>query len=559
MTDYFVDSGVISTGLALAGDELYVLSGGAVQHITTRVSGFEYVNEGGTATGTVVSSGGYENIRSGGLGTGTVVSEGGYEWVDGLAIGVTLNSGAVGVVRSGGVASLTTVNRGATELVWSGGVASDTLIEGGTLDLLPGGVASGSISFGTAASGTLIIEDARPPALTINGFAAGDKIILQAFSSDDDLEFDPLNHQVTISGSLGAMTLQFAASDGLNLTAVPDDTGGIDIVAACYLRGTMILTATGEVPVEQLAIGDRVITVRGHTRPIRWIGRRGYAGQLATKNPGVLPICVKANAIEKGVPARDLWVSPEHSLYIDRVLVQAKHLVNGVSVVQVGSVGDTLEYFHIELDDHDVIHASGAPAETYVDCDNRLMFANATEYARLYPDDDRPRWRFFAPRLEWGAPDLIAMRQRLFSRLEAAAPQPDPALHMIVNSTAIAPTEVNGTMYRFDIEAGATALWLASGSFVPSQRAPGSVDTRRLGVAVERIMLSDANLSIEAWHGLPALSEGVYDDEKTHRWTNGLARVPDVLIRPFPGGFTLDIYLAESDPAEQPARSLPGR
>ena len=63
------------------------------------------------------------------------------------------------------------------------------------------------------------------------------------------------------------------------------------------------------------------------------------------------------------------------------------------AVAQAESV-DEIEYFHIELDTHDIIYADGAAAETFADCDNRLMFANGAEYDRLYPEDQRPRWQF---------------------------------------------------------------------------------------------------------------------------------------------------------------------
>jgi hypothetical protein len=78
------------------------------------------------------------------------------------------------------------------------------------------------------------------------------------------------------------------------------------------------------------------------------------------------------------------------------VLVQAKHLVNGATIIQADDV-EQVEYFHIELESHDILFANGAPAETYVNCDNRLMFANGSEYDRLYPKDDRRLGSFAAP------------------------------------------------------------------------------------------------------------------------------------------------------------------
>ncbi len=74
-------------------------------------------------------------------------------------------------------------------------------------------------------------------------------------------------------------------------------------------------------------------------------------------------------------------------MYLDGVLIEAKDLVNGVSIVQAERV-EKVEYFHVELDSHDVIVAEGALSESYLDDDNRLMFHNARDYDALYPDDD---------------------------------------------------------------------------------------------------------------------------------------------------------------------------
>ena len=73
------------------------------------------------------------------------------------------------------------------------------------------------------------------------------------------------------------------------------------------------------------------------------------------------------------------------------MLVPVEHVVNGVSIVQCEAV-ERVASFHVELDSHDVIVAEGAAAETFVDCDSRLMFHNAVEFAVFYPGEDAPRW-----------------------------------------------------------------------------------------------------------------------------------------------------------------------
>jgi hypothetical protein len=119
----------------------------------------------------------------------------------------------------------------------------------------------------------------------------------------------------------------------------------------------------------------------------------------------ILPVCIKAGALDENVPRRDLWISPHHAMYLDGVLIEAKDLVNGVSIVQAGRV-DKVEYFHIELETHDVIVAEGALSETFMDDDSRGMFHNAHEYHAMFPDAAPgaliPPARFCAPRLEDG-------------------------------------------------------------------------------------------------------------------------------------------------------------
>jgi len=123
----------------------------------------------------------------------------------------------------------------------------------------------------------------------------------------------------------------------------------------------------------------------------------------------------------------------------------------------------------------------------------------------------------------------------------------DADLRLLIDGEAVLPCLVGGSLYRFDIPTDAASVWLASRASVPAEVVTGSRDVRRLGVPVELLALRDANLSIEASHGHVALCQGFHEDESSHRWTNGVARIPEALLRPFPGALTLDVHLLPSE------------
>ena len=182
----------------------------------------------------------------------------------------------------------------------------------------------------------------------------------------------------------------YVASTVTELVDTAAHTGGGEVILTqdtiCYLRGTHILTPTGEVCVEDLRIGDAVVTRFGGIRPIRWIGRQSFAALFIRENRARLPVCIRAGALGDRTPARDLYVSPGHSMLLGDTLVLAEGLVNGVTITQDWCPAET-HYYQLDLGTHDCVIAEGTWSETFADAPGlRAIFHNAAEFETLYPE-----------------------------------------------------------------------------------------------------------------------------------------------------------------------------
>jgi len=152
-------------------------------------------------------------------------------------------------------------------------------------------------------------------------------------------------------------------------------------LAMCFCAGTRILTPGGPALVERLQIGDLVETLHGGVQRIKWVGRRLYRAAA----PQDLPVRIFAGAIDDNVPERDLLVSADHGICIDGALIAAGRLVNNSTIARDVTVQE-IGYFHIELEEHEVLVAQNCGAESYRDEGaRRQVFENAASFALRYP------------------------------------------------------------------------------------------------------------------------------------------------------------------------------
>ena len=224
----------------------------------------------------------------------------------------------------------------------------------------------------------------------ISDFDPSDTLTLDNISGISSLDFSPGTGVLTIQAAGGPYTLHFNNPTGgdyfhANSNGVGGYTITEDNVAACYCPGTLIRTDRGDVAVESLRIGDKVITVDGKAEAIKWIGRQTRNPLFAAINDE-LPICIRQGALGNALPLRDLYLSPDHAMLVQGCLVHAGALVNGRSILRIKQWQGDVQYVHIETEAHELILAEGAAAETFMDDDARHRFDNHAEFAQLYPD-----------------------------------------------------------------------------------------------------------------------------------------------------------------------------
>jgi collagen type I/II/III/V/XI/XXIV/XXVII alpha len=87
--------------------------------------------------------------------------------------------------------------------------------------------------------------------------------------------------------------------------------------APCFRNGTRISTERGEVAVEAIEAGDKVrVLVGDRLAPAIWAGRREVDCARHPQPRKVWPARVAAGAFGPETPHADLFLSPDHAVYV---------------------------------------------------------------------------------------------------------------------------------------------------------------------------------------------------------------------------------------------------
>jgi hypothetical protein len=397
------------------------------------------------------AAGTISNIGASYVAFGTVQVDGGATWT--LAGQNTIANGVSFIVQAGAAVTNTGTltlsgaggqfasgqqfqNSGLFDLINANLIDQGTLLNNGTVVIDPstltvaGLVGTGQVSIGASGtltstgtvssgetitfagtSGVLNIDSPGSFSGVIDGFTNGETIGFGSGTTVSSGTILPGNTlQVTLSNG-GTFDFQLNPSQSFNGSTLTITSGQLSL--ACFRAGTHIMTEDGPCAVEDLRVGDRVPTqLHGDPLPIIWIGHRTIDCRRHPMPARVWPIRVAAHAFGPSMPQRDLYLSPDHAVFVNDVLIPVKHLVNGGTVAQVPV--DEATYYHIELPQHDVVLAEGLPTESYLETGDRANFANGGSVARLHPDLTARAWEALgcAPLVVSG-PELMAARAML--------------------------------------------------------------------------------------------------------------------------------------------------
>ncbi|MGO2959630.1 MAG: Hint domain-containing protein [Acetobacter sp.] len=473
-------------------------------------------------SGPVIISGGSLTVASGAVASGAYVSGGTNNIfiVSGGTLESSVNVNGWTYVRSGGVSSDNTLVSDAGTIAAGGSSVSDTLIAGKGND---GGGDTYTVSDGGSVTSSFVGSGA---ALRVNTGGVSDSPTIEAGGS----------YYVTQATSL-----------------------------VCFLPGSMINTPTGGVAIEDIRIGDSVITFDWRTNKnvvakVKWAGKaHATVRRSLPDDEAGWPVRILKDAVADGVPYKDMLITAEHCLFFDGKFLPVRMLVNGRSIYYDKSIS-VYDYYHIETAEHAVIMADGMLTESYLDTGNRQAFRQEGSVAAF--GTKRRTWDDAAAELCVDRAMVEPVFNRLVQRAELRdVPLKTPSVTEIFNDPnlqliteagqVLYPVRQSEQTYSFLLSPGLHSVRIVSRAARPMDVIGPFVDDRRmLGVAVSAIRYVTGQETTELSVHLQAKKpKGWLDGTACEQaWTNGDALLPLPEREPTCGPIVLSLTLRAAGP-----------
>ncbi len=282
-----------------------------------------------------------------------------------------------------------------------GGADTDTVLGGAGADLLDGGAGS-DLLYGGAGADTIDGGADQDTIIAATGTEPFDDVVYGGETGSDTDVLDltawgwSLTNVIYDVGNPENGTVQFLDASGAVIGSMEFE--GIEQVVPCFTPGSFVTTERGEVLVEELRAGDRVMTRDNGLQVLRWAGRRDLSLADLIVKPALRPVQISKGALGYGLPLRTMKVSPQHRMLIEgaraellfgdaEVLVAATHLTGLDGVEQKLTAG--VSYIHLLFDRHEIICVDGLWTESFQPAMRMLggmEVAQRTEIAEIFPD-----------------------------------------------------------------------------------------------------------------------------------------------------------------------------
>ena len=362
------------------GDGIDTMSGGTGTDIMSGGAGADSMDGGDnndTLTGdagndTLLGGLGADNL-SGGTENDSLSGDAGIDTLDGGDGDDILLGGADNDILIGGIGA-DNLSGGTENDSLSGDAGADSLDGGDGTDTLLGGIGNDTLTGGLGADNLSGGDDRDTFFVTagdvVNGNETGDDI--DTLNLNVSGQGKALTNIIYDPGNAENGTVQFL--DGAGAVIGSMTFTNIENVIPCFTPGTLIQTDRGEIPVETLVAGDKVLTRDNGYQPLRWVGRRDLSSTELSAQPKLNPVVIRVGAMGTNLPEQDMMVSPQHRMLFtgpraemmfgdNEVLIAAAHLVGQPGIDRAHPT--CVAYIHVMCSQHEIIRANGCWTESY--------------------------------------------------------------------------------------------------------------------------------------------------------------------------------------------------